>query len=282
MVLAGLVAQLRTAFWCGTLRPIWIGNSPRRPLKTGWRLAMITPTCWRASQTGTGRSKCFKPSRPHALIMDQLQLLRAFRSIFFGIADLGPTFRGRERGADYDMWEPLIPPPRMLPKRLDIEEVLPLNWCARLEGQRHGLPLDFVKEICVFLFQQDAAATTAYELSWLELFFALHLSSDVKYPVCGSDGRWISASSLAFCPPAPTVAGRLNLIRRALRPALQCLGLESLTVQGVDRSDFGIGFRLDGLVVSFSSELFLRARTSLGRFVQGRNAGNRAALARPL
>ena len=42
---------------------------------------------------------------------DQLQLLRAFRSIFFGIADLGPTFHGRERGADYDMWEPLIPPP---------------------------------------------------------------------------------------------------------------------------------------------------------------------------
>ena len=66
-----------------------------------------------------------------------------------------------------------------------------------------------------------------------------------------------------------------------MRPALHGLNLQALMVQGIDRSDFGIGFRLDGLVVVFSSELFLRARASLGRFVQGRSAGTKAALARP-
>ena len=133
-----------------------------------------------------------------------------------------------------------------------------------------------------FLFEQDAASHVVYELSWLEVVFALHLEDRVQYPVCGSDGRWASASSTVFRPPAPTVASRLNLVRRALRPALKCLGLQSLLVQGIDRSDFGIGFKLDGLVVGFTSELFLRARASLGRFVQGRSACSRAVLARPL
>ena len=214
--------------------------------------------------------------------LDQLQLLRALRSIFFGIADGSATRGGHATGADDDMWEPEVSTPCSRPRSLEIEDVLPLNWGSRLVEVRCGLPLDFVKELCVFLFEQDAASHEVYELSWLEVVFALHLEDRVQYPVCGSDGCWASASSTVFRPPAPTVAGRLNLVRRALRPALKCLGLQSLLVQGIDRSDFGIGFKLDGLVVGFTSELFLRARASLGRFVQGRSACSRAVLARPL
>ncbi|CAE7670713.1 unnamed protein product, partial [Symbiodinium sp. CCMP2456] len=121
---------------------------------------------------------------------DQLQLLRALRSIFFGIADRG-TVRGTQAlAADDDMWEPTVPTPCSRPRSLEIEDMLPLNWCSRLVEVRCGLPLDFVKELCVFLFEQDAASDVAYELSWLEVVFALHLEDRVQYPVCGTDGFW--------------------------------------------------------------------------------------------
>ncbi|CAE7902920.1 unnamed protein product [Symbiodinium necroappetens] len=213
---------------------------------------------------------------------DTLELLRAFRSIFFGIADKRQTARGRTTAAEGDTWEPRVPTPCTVPRRLEIEATLPLNWSQTLATIRSDFPVDFVRSICEFIFQQDASATEAYELSWLELVFALHLEDRAQYPVSGPDGKWCSASLLAFRPPAPTVAGRLSIIRKAMRPVLHGLNLQSLMVQGIDRSDFGIGFRLDGLVVGVDSELFLRARASLGRFVQGRSVGTKAALARPI
>ena len=110
----------------------------------------------------------------------------------------------------------------------------------------------------------------------------LHLGTNIRYPVCNADGKWVSANTVAFLPPAPTVAGRLQLIRRALRPALHGLGLQSIFVQGIDLSSFGIGCALDGLTIGVVSDLYLRARASLGHFVQGRDVSSRAALARPL
>ncbi|CAE7028137.1 unnamed protein product [Symbiodinium sp. CCMP2592] len=212
---------------------------------------------------------------------EQVRLLRAFRAIFFGIADIDQG-RGRQQvPADDDTWEPQVPAPFAVPRRLDIEGQLPLNWRDQLP-LACDLPSDFVGGICNFLFEQDAQATAAYELSWLELVFALHLEGAVVYPVCDSSGKWVSATSRLLQPPAPTVAGRLSLVRRAMRPVLRRLGLQSSMISGIDRSDFGLGFALDGLIIGFSTDLFLRARATLGHFVQGRAAGTRAALARPL
>lgn len=56
-----------------------------------------------------------------------------------------------------------------MPRRLDIEEVLPLNWRTALAAVRSDLPLEFITSVCEFIFQQGAVATEAYELSWLEL-----------------------------------------------------------------------------------------------------------------
>ena len=49
----------------------------------------------------------------------------------------------------------------------------------------------------------------------------------LEYPVAGDKGGWVSAATVAFLPPPPTVDGRLTLVRRALRRALKCLRLQS-------------------------------------------------------
>ena len=51
-------------------------------------------------------------------------------------------------------------------------------------------------------------------------------------------------------------------------PGFTCTGLPGVVVQGVDRSDLGIGFFFDSLTTPV-----LKARTSLGRFAQGQAAG---------
>ena len=231
-------------------------------------------------------------NRPQALVeiftaavayhRDVLQVLRALRNIFFGIAD---RQSGRGHAAlteSEDMWEPLIPALSTVSRRIDLDDVVPLNWRTQVEAASGELPADFTLAVCEFLFQQDAQAAEAYEITWLELVFMLHLEGSLRYPVCNKEGRWVSASQVAFLPPAPTVAGRLALVRRAVRPALHGLGLQRLMVRDLDLTGFGIGFKLDGLVIGVSSGLYLRARASLGQFVQGRCAGSRAALARPL
>ena len=80
--------------------------------------------------------------------------------------------------------------------------------------------------------------------------------------------RWVEAATLVVPPPAPTV----TLIGKVMRPALRAPGLPGVVVQGVDRSDLGIGFFFDGLIVGLPTPV-LRARTSLGRFAQGQAAG---------
>jgi len=231
-------------------------------------------------------------NRPQALIdhhaaamayhRDVLHILRSLRTIFFGIANLqNQTRSSRVSDAD-DMWDPQVPLPSTAPRQVDLDEVVPLNWRTQLVGHSNALPLDFVTSLCEFLFDQDAQASEAFHVSWLELVFMLHLGTNIRYPVCNADGQWVSANTVAFLPPAPTVAGRLQLIRRALRPTLHGLGLQSIFVQGIDLSSFGIGCALDGLTIGVVSDLYLRARASLGHFVQGRDVSSRAALARPL
>ena len=55
-----------------------------------------------------------------------------------------------------------------------------------------------------------------------------------------------------------------------------------MLIGGISLADLGIGFTVDGLVVGLPTADFLKARASLGRFVQGRSAGCKAVLARPI
>ena len=137
-------------------------------------------------------------NRPQALIdhhaaamayhRDVLHILRSLRTIFFGIANLqNQTRSSRVSDAD-DMWDPQVPLPSTAPRQVDLDEVVPLNWRTQLVGHSNALPLDFVTSLCEFLFDQDAQASEAFHVSWLELVFMLHLGTNIRYPVCKR--RW--------------------------------------------------------------------------------------------
>ncbi|CAE7655752.1 unnamed protein product [Symbiodinium sp. CCMP2456] len=208
-------------------------------------------------------------------------ILRALRAIFFGIAALTPAGTVGQADGEGDDAEPLIPAGHATERRLDLEDAIPLNWVEVIRTSKQDLPPYFVRSLCELVFRLDAEAEHAYELSWLELVFILHVLDIQVFPVCDGLGRWSDPSTLAFPPASQTVAVRLGLVRRALRPALRCLDLERLLVQGIDRLDLGVRFPLDGLIIGVDTSLLLKARTSLGRFVQGR-AGTRSMLARPI
>ena len=213
---------------------------------------------------------------------ETLRLIRAFRAMFFAIAEHQST--GVPAGAEpaVEDAEVLVPAPGAVLRRLDLEETLPLNWRQHLDLVSCGLPGIFIQQVCDFLFGLDGRAEEAYHLSWLEVVFLLHDAGQYPYPVCDASGRWQDPASLVFSPPEHTVAVRLSLVRRALRPALRGLGLQGMLVQGIDLSFLGVRFALDGLVIGVPTTVLLRARASVGRFVQGRAACSKGVLARPI
>ncbi|CAE7325636.1 unnamed protein product [Symbiodinium sp. CCMP2456] len=211
---------------------------------------------------------------------NNLQVLRALRSIYCGIAEATSCRnKGQQSGVVPD--EPECRP-MAVPRRCEIEAIVPVGWAQQVLTCTADLPGEFVLRLCRFVFEQDAAAAQAFQVTWLELVFMLEATGDFVYPVVGDKGGWVSSATVAFLPPPPTVAGRLTLVRRALRRALKCLRLQGLFVSGIDRSDLGVGFPLDGIVFGAEDSLLLRARAALGRFAQGRRVHTRAALARPI
>ncbi|CAE7399060.1 Pol [Symbiodinium necroappetens] len=212
---------------------------------------------------------------------DTLRTLLALRAIFFGIATQQRSEITDVNAPEGEEAEPWILPSGAVPRRLELEDALPVNWQSTVTASVSDLPHTFVCQLCDFMWKLDADSEHAYRLSWLELVFILHCSDCYVYPACNHLGQWVDPSTLVFPPAAHTVAARLALVRRALRPALRRLGFDSLFIQGLDLSDLGLRFSLDGIVFGVDTSLLLKARTSLGRFVQGR-AGTRSALARPI
>ena len=213
---------------------------------------------------------------------DVNKAMRALRSIFFGIADKCQHEKLGHRQHEDAEEEFQAPPVGTCPRQIDLEDVLPINWREQVELHSSEFPSSFAVQVCGYLFLQDASASEAHALSWLELVFMLHNAGITPYPACDNQGKWVDVGTLAFPPPAHTVAVRLSLLRRVVRPVLRDLGLEGLFTHSIDLSGLGVGFSLDGLVIGVSTSDVLRARTCLGRFVQGRAAHCKAVLARPI
>ena len=211
-----------------------------------------------------------------------LARIRAIRSIFFNIAAAphvaeDTQLPDEEHDAHIEQL-PLEP----VTKVVDLEEVLVVGWPALAAQAVKCMPTDFVQAVCGFLISQDALSEQAYRVSWLEVVFLLEVSLGLRYPVTGSNGVLVSADSVVFRPTPPTVASRLQFVRRTARPALKALGLAGLLVHGLDRTSLGVCFRLDGLICGFDPGLLSRARLQLACFCAARHVGSVAALARPL
>ena len=92
----------------------------------------------------------------------------------------------------------------------------------------------------------------------------------------------MSASTVAFLALPPTVAGRLYLVRRAVKEILAIFGASSLLVCNLNRVVLGVDFPLDGLTLGADVGILQAARSLLSQFCSGRRVNSLAALARPV
>ena len=212
---------------------------------------------------------------------DTLARKRALRSIYINLATSKQN-DASEMGEEVETLdaEPSVWLPRE-DKPFDLEADLPLDWRVRVvEGS--PLPADFLHEVFSFLIQQDADFEGAYRVSWLELVFVFECAFHLQDPFTGERGHWQSASTTVFRPVPPTVAGRLRIVRDAVRSTLKALHLEAALTRGLDLTSVGVFFMLDGLCWGFDPNLLAGARSRLAQFSAGRNMRSVAALARPL
>ena len=209
-----------------------------------------------------------------------LQIQRSLRAVFFGIAaarlsDGATTEPEDDEPVDVELESPVT-------RLFFLEEIMPVNWKERIEATEGRIPREFLVHVCQFLLNQDDQSVDAHHVSWLELVFMLHVEGSTVFPVAHCQGTWVAASTLAFLPLPPTVAGRLYLVRKAVREVLAIFGADCLLIRALNRITLGVGFPLDGLVLGVNTALLQSARNLLIQFCSGRQVTSLAALARPI
>ena len=209
-----------------------------------------------------------------------LEQLRALKALYMGIADItaGRSSAGEGEAEHETSLSAAVP----VPAPLVIEDELCVGWRQVVCAHAHPFPPDFVLELCQFLFELDSAAEETFRVSWLELVFILDAESSLVYPVAGTQGKWLSAASLAFRPLPPTVAARVSLLRKVMRRALQCLQFQGLLASAIDCSELGVLFRVDGMLLGVAPAVLAAARSRVRDFCTGRRVTGPAGLARPL
>ena len=89
-------------------------------------------------------------------------------------------------------------------------------WVRNHEGLEHDLLMRLQglwrRLIEHAWFQMIGQSTSAFEVSWLEIVFMLHVSKLIEYPVSGSSGKLIAFEGQPFRSVPPTAASRLSLV----------------------------------------------------------------------
>ena len=81
--------------------------------------------------------------------------------------------------------------PLAVPKRCDLEALVPIGWAQLICEGAIDLPRGFVLAFCNFVFVQDSAAECAFTVTWLELVFMLESVQGFAYPVSDPRGGWL-------------------------------------------------------------------------------------------
>ena len=203
--------------------------------------------------------------------------LRALRDIFFGIADMAPTQVAPD---DEDPEDIDLPRLGSLERTRDLQDEAPLNWRQLLLEGTWTYPARFGFAVMSFLFSQDRANTTVFQVSWLELVFVLLEGGDFSFPVASHDGHWRMPAELPFAPQQPTVAVRVRLLRDVVRCSCKALSIEPPFAHGINLLSLGVGFPCSGICFGLDTELLGRARNLLRLFTANRAVTCTAALAR--
>ena len=208
-----------------------------------------------------------------------LQLLRAYRSMYFHIAEQRPdaTRQSEEDGATVD-------PTQLQPTWADgrgdtLAEQLPLGWKELLKQQTSRMPIQFVVCIFEFLLSQDESGEGPFNVTWPELSALLEFSG-VEFPVCDSFGSWVAASEAPFSSSRHTFATSIRLVRDSVNVMLKAFDSTSLRCRGVSIAGLGFSRTWDGLRLRLSVDLL--SKEILSEFTATRPTRTAADLARPL
>ena len=177
--------------------------------------------------------------------------------------------------------ERMLPPGLGTPRRVFMEELLPIAWRQLLSMGRSQFPVEFKRDVVQFLLKQDSSSELAQPITWLELVVMMVLDGAVCFPVQGQRDRWVAHFEATF-RQSLTLTVQLRLFRRAAIEVLRSFGLQSLLREHLSLAPLGFALSLDGLVIGADSGLRFKARESLVHFAGGRTISTAAGLSRPL
>ncbi|CAE7270136.1 aquIMA [Symbiodinium sp. CCMP2592] len=210
-----------------------------------------------------------------------LEILRALRGIYFGIADITAK-SGHTCPSEVDPEDTEFPLPPPVPALIDsFEDALSVSWRQQALHSCPDLPQQFMQQLCDFLLQQGQTGESLRRVSWLELVFVLHAHGGPRFPVRAlTSGQWSNQADVPLGAPALTVDVQMSLLRKTLRRILVALRRDDMLVDGLSLLEFGVTFRIGGILISVGSSLLQAARNQLFQFCAGRKVCTVGDLAR--
>ncbi|CAE7506880.1 aquIMA [Symbiodinium sp. CCMP2456] len=226
-----------------------------------------------AGLTNLNRSAALRQAHEQALDWHtrMREALQALRGIYFGIADI-TSLPGRVNTLEVELEEPELP--QLVSEAspgAPFAEELPVTWRQIIQQACPELPRPFLEQLGDFLVVQSQAAGPWRRLSWLELVFMILEAGAPCFPVRALDSdRWLSRADVPLGAPALTVAVQMSLLRKALRRIFVALRRVDLLVDGISLVEFGVTFRIGGLLFPSDPSLLRAAHERLFQFCMGR------------
>ena len=237
-----------------------------------------------AGLTNLNRAVPFRQAHERAIHWhaQQLEIIRALRGIYFGIASVALPRGHGLADPDLDWDDPAISLP---PGGADFGDTfldeLPLDWRRQAQVACPELPLGFVDSLCGLLATEAQSGEPWRLTSWLEFVFLLHELGSPKLPVrsLSSEG-WLDAADVPLGAPELTVAVQLRLVRKTLRRMFAVWQRDDILVDAISLEEFGVSFRVSGFSFPIRASLLQAARLRLYRFCAGRRICTVGDLAR--
>ena len=163
----------------------------------------------------------------------QCSRLKALQAIHFGIASL--TNQDRQTLQDWEEVEAEdeeLPPPAL--EQMDgFSDSFAPNWRQAIKPLKGGLTCEVILGIMDFVVSRDEGQMDRVAFSWIEVAF------------------WVArfGDGLAF----PTIASWAHFVKQAVTTTLESQGAKSWLRTGLDCTEIGISFPVDGVLVGVPS-----------------------------
>eukprot|EP00438_Fugacium_kawagutii_P030543 Skav235992 [mRNA] locus=scaffold348:200764:203450:- [translate_table: standard] len=164
---------------------------------------------------------------------------------------------------------------------VSVSEALPIDWRQQLAHCfSDDVVTSYVVQIFERIFRLETISEQFFQISFIEL--ALWFVHTQGLPILFGDAGsgWIVRDYHSILMK-PTVASVVHTIRKLLCQALQFLGLGCFIQKAMQRSEAGIGFSTDGLIICCCTDLASECTDAVRPFAGQRQLRKAADLARP-